>query len=209
MRTNKKHSSKYKIYLLILSILSFCFFAAITEDVIHNGVFTKFDSFVNTRIILLWNPILNNAMIFITNIAGSSYLLLISVILIGILVYKKRWRDSFLFISALAGGLIFEFLIKFIMQRARPENALIHSAGYSFPSGHAIRAIIFFSFLIYCFKDEIKNKALQALFIAGNIIMFILIGFSRIYLNVHWLSDVLAGFALGLFWLTFLMLTFQ
>jgi len=109
----------------------------------------------------------------------------------------------------MTGGLLFEVLTKVIIHRARPENALIEVSGYSFPSGHATMAIIFFSLLLYSFKDDIKNKALKNIFIASNIIFFLIIGLSRVYLNVHWFSDVLAGFGLGLFWLTLLILIFK
>ena len=93
-------------------------------------------------------------------------------------------------------------LIKSIIKRPRPALCLIHAQGFSFPSGHATIAIIFFSFLIYTIRDRIKTRALRYLFIAENIIAFSLIGFSRIYLGAHWVSDVIAGFSLGLFLLT-------
>ncbi len=75
---------------------------------------------------------------------------------------------------------------------------LIEKTTYSFPSGHATLAVAFFGMLIYLFKDKIKNKTLRYTFITANIFLMILIGITRIYLNVHWLTDVLAGYALGL-----------
>jgi len=73
----------------------------------------------------------------------------------------------------------------------------------------ALISMIFFSLLIYLFKDDIKNKVLQNCFIVVNVVLIILIGFSRMYLNVHWFSDVIGGFALGLGWVTLLMLLEQ
>ena len=81
--------------------------------------------------------------------------------------------------------------------------------GFSFPSQHAVMAIIFFSLIIFLFAEKIKNNFLKYLFIGANIILILLIGFSRIYLKVHYFSDSLAGLALGLFWLTFLILIFR
>jgi len=109
----------------------------------------------------------------------------------------------------LGAGLSFESIIKIILQRVRPENALIKISEYSFPSGHATVSIIFFSILLYSFKEDIKNKVLKNIFIISNIIIILLIGFSRIYLNVHWFSDVIGGFSLGLFLLTLLVLIFK
>ena len=102
-------------------------------------------------------------------------------------------------ISCMSLGYIFGTSIKIIVQRARPEQGLVSASGFSFPSGHATMAVIFFSLLIYLFRDEIKNKALRWIFVAGCWLLIFLVGISRVYLGVHWLSDVLAGWALGLF----------
>lgn len=208
--SKRKHIfTKDHLYVLMLNIFSLYLFSKMIEDVIDGELVTKLDVWLNAKIVLLWNPLLNKIMVFITNIASPLHLFLLSVLLFGILIYKKKWYYSFLLLFSMLGGLLFETLIKFIIHRARPENALIKVSGYSFPSGHATMAIIFFSLLLYAFKDDIKNKALKNIFIISNIILFLLVGLSRVYLNVHWLSDVLAGFGLGLFWLTLLILVFK
>ena len=206
----RKHIfSKYHLYALILNIFSLYLFSKMIEDVIDGEMITRLDVWLNAKVILLWNPLLNKIMIFVTNIASPTHLFFLSLILFGILVYKKKWYYSLLLSFSMVGGLLFEVLTKFLIHRARPENALIGVSGYSFPSGHATMAIIFFSLLLYSFKDDIKNKALKNIFIVSNIALFLIIGFSRVYLNVHWFSDVLAGFGLGLFLLTLLILVFQ
>ncbi len=206
----RKHIfTKFHLYLLILNIFSLYLFSKMIEDVIDGELITKLDIWFNAKMVLLWNPLLNKIMIFITNIVSPLYLFLLSLILFGVLIYKKKWYYSLLLLFSMMGGLLFELLTKLIIHRARPENALIEVSGYSFPSGHATMAIIFFSLFLYSFKDDIKNKFLRYVFVISNILLFLLIGLSRIYLNVHWLSDVLAGFGLGLFWLTLLILVFQ
>ncbi len=206
----RKHIfSKYHLYTLILNVFSLYLFSKMIEDVIDGELITKLDVWLNAKIVLLWSPLLNKIMVFITNIASPTNLFILSLILLGILVYKKKWYYSLLLLFSMMGGLLFELLTKLIIHRTRPENALIEVSGYSFPSGHATMAIIFFSLLLYSFKDEIKNKSLRYIFIISNILLFLLIGSSRVYLNVHWFSDVLAGFGLGLFWLTLLILVFK
>jgi undecaprenyl-diphosphatase len=206
----RKHIfSKYHLYALILNIFSLYLFSKLIEDVVDNELITKLDVWINAKIVLLWNPVLNKIMIFITNIVSPLSLLILSIILLGIFVFKKKRYYSLLLLFSISGGLFLEKIIKLIVQRARPENALIEVSGYSFPSGHATMALIFFSLLLYAFKDDIKNKALKYIFVVGSIILFLLIGFSRTYLNVHWFSDVIAGFSLCLFWLTLLILIFK
>ncbi|MBI4017292.1 MAG: phosphatase PAP2 family protein [Candidatus Aenigmarchaeota archaeon] len=162
----------------------------------------QIDLLVNQQAIVLQTPILNKIMIFITNIGSPELMTALSAVLVVVLFFCKKKHHALFLIYSMGAGVILTLLIKLIAQRERPENAIIYAAGYSFPSGHATASIIFFSLLIYAFKDDIKNKLLKNLFIAANTTLFILIGFSRIYLNVHWLTDVVAGYALGLLVLT-------
>ena len=205
----KRVFSKYHLYALILNIFSLYLFSKMIEDVVDGEMITGLDVWLSAKIVLLWSPPLNKIMIFITNIASPSHLAVMSLILLGILVYRKKWHCSLLLVFSMAGGMLLEVVTKLIVHRTRPGNALVEASGYSFPSGHATMAIIFFSLLAYSFKDDIRNKALRYIFIISNILLFMLIGFSRVYLNVHWLSDVLAGFGSGLFWLTLLILVFK
>lgn len=211
MSINKRKNifTKYHLQALLLNLFSLYLFSKMLEDVIYNESITGLDIWVNAKMLAIQNPLINKIMIFITSIANPLSLFFLSLILLGTLIYQKKWYSSLLLVLSMAGGLLFEALTKLIIHRARPENALIQVLGYSFPSGHATISIIFFSLLIYSFKDGIKNKVTKNIFIITNIILFLLVGLSRVYLNVHWLSDVLAGFGLGLFWLTFLILVIR
>lgn len=162
----------------------------------------SFDQLINTKITLLQTDVLTQIMIAITNIMSTKVLLTLSLLLILFLTYKKNYRKVLLVIVSIGGATALELFLKALIQRARPENALIEaSSTYSFPSGHATLAIVFFSLLILLFKDKIKNKQLKYSFITTNILLILLIGFSRVYLNVHWFTDVIAGFMLGLLWI--------
>jgi undecaprenyl-diphosphatase len=200
---------KYHLYVLSLNVLSLYVFSKMVEDVIDMESIAKLDVWLNQKIILLWSSPLNEIMIFITNIASPLNLFLFSVLLFILLIVKKKWYHLLLLVFGMAGGAIFELLVKFLMQRERPVNALIDASGYSFPSTHAAMAVIFFSIVLYAFKDDIRNKIVRVLFVSGMTTTVILVGLSRVYLNVHWLSDVIAGFALGIFWLTLLVLVFR
>jgi len=79
----------------------------------------------------------------------------------------------------------------------------------SFPSQHALMAVIFFSLVMYWLAKKIQRQWLKYLCLAAAAGLVALISFSRLYLKVHWTSDVVAGLALGLFWLTFLILAFR
>ena len=93
--------------------------------------------------------------------------------------------------------------VKFLVARERPENMIIEYWWYSFPSGHSVFAVLFYWLLVYLFWDIIKNKALKYSALVLAVIMWILVMISRLYLSVHYASDVFAGAILGLFFLLF------
>jgi membrane protein DedA with SNARE-associated domain/membrane-associated phospholipid phosphatase len=206
----RKHIfTKYHLYALVFNISSLYLFSKMIEDVTDKEWVTQLDVLINSKMESAWNPSLTNIMLFITQITDPPHLIMLSAVLLGVLVIRKKWYYSLLLFFSMMFGTLSGLLVKFIIQRPRPENTFVMAEGPSFPSGHAVIAIIFFSLLLYVFKDDIKNRLLRYIFIIVNIILFILVGFSRVYLNVHWFSDILAGFSLGLFWLTLLILLFK
>ena len=122
---------------------------------------------------------------------------------------KRRWYQAALVFLSAGGGLALGALTKFLINRPRPAGGLILETGLSFPSQHALMALIFFSLVLFGLVKKISQTWLKFVFIAANIFLIVVISFSRLYLRVHWFSDIVAGLALGLFWLTFLILVFR
>lgn len=103
----------------------------------------------------------------------------------------------------MTGAMLLNQALKFIVQRPRPDVALrlVDIGGYSFPSGHSMAAMAFFGLLIWMIWRSVKDPCRRALLCAALGIIIALVGFSRIYLGVHYLTDVLAGFAISFLWL--------
>jgi undecaprenyl-diphosphatase len=121
----------------------------------------------------------------------------------AILVARRRWRWAvFLAFTAGMGGLL-NLLLKSYFERARPElaEALRHASGYSFPSGHAMGSTIVFGALAYIAIRAIPRWRWRAAALALAVSMIVAIASSRVYLGVHWISDVGAGIAAGLIWI--------
>ena len=94
---------------------------------------------------------------------------------------------------------IFQYILKFVFQRNRPIGInLIEETSYSFPSGHSLTAMAFYGFIIYLiYKSNLKYKKIYVIALS---ILILLIGLSRVYLGVHFITDVLGGFTFSLFY---------
>lgn len=206
----KKHVFlKNHLIFLTLNAISIYIFSKMAEDYFGKESTYSLDLWLAQHITSIWQPGLNKLMIFITTAFSPEVLLAIAALAaIYYFIKKCRYRAALVFLSS-AGGVALGALTKHLVARPRPAGGLIAETGFSFPSGHAVTAMIFFYLMILLFGEKIKNIWLKNLFVALNIALILIAGFSRLYLRVHYFSDVLAGFALGMFWLTLLILMFR
>ena len=135
----------------------------------------------------------------ITQLGGAIFLIILSLALI---ISLKNKRVSILILLNLIISTTLNQILKFIIQRPRPtEFRIIDEKGYSFPSGHSMVSAAFYGFLIYLIYKNIKNKYLKWGLITLLSCTVLLIGTSRIYLGVHYTSDVIAGFLISISYL--------
>ena len=117
------------------------------------------------------------------------------------IVVKKRSWFSVRTVSIAISSLLMMFLLKYLFQRKRPLNPLEAARGLSFPSGHAIMSVTFYGLLIYMIAQSRESKPVKWSLISSLLIFIQLIGFSRVYLRVHYANDVLVGYITGFLWL--------
>ena len=174
-------------------------FLALAEDVFHReimqGDIIGYE-FVSTFLISDFaTPIAK----FVTNFGGAIFLILLTVILFIVIKNKK------IGVSILGNLVIVTILnqvLKAILQRPRPtEFRIVEETGYSFPSGHSMASMAFYGYLIYLIYKHIENKYIKWTLIALLSILICTIGVSRIYLGVHYTSDVLGGFLISISYL--------
>jgi undecaprenyl-diphosphatase len=149
------------------------------------------------------NSVNNKIMLFITFLGKHQFLIPANLILIFyfLLVTKQNWF-SIRVITISISSLVLMLLLKQLFQRKRPLSPLLKTAkGLSFPSGHAIMAVTFYGLLIYILQHTIDPNWLRTTSTILIIMLIFLIGFSRVYLRVHYASDVLGGFIIGSLWL--------
>ncbi|MGN1297671.1 MAG: phosphatase PAP2 family protein [Clostridia bacterium] len=183
----------------IILFLGIILFLAIVEDVFDQEI-RKVDmwgyQFIATFLISdLITPIAK----FVTKLGGAITLTLITIIL---LLGLKNKKIGLLVALNLIISTGLNLLLKNIVQRPRPnEFRLIDETGYSFPSGHSMVSMAFYGFLIYLIYKFVKSKRLKWTLMIVLSILIITIGISRIYLGVHYTSDVLAGFTISVSYL--------
>jgi membrane protein DedA with SNARE-associated domain len=188
------------IVLLLLALFSF---GEIIEALMDKETLFYLDFKVQGLVEELTSPQVTKFMVDITNVGGVYLVLLVSVALTLYLLYRRYWWDLFTFFLLVAGGETTLTILKLLFQRPRPTSQLVAVQGYSFPSGHAFTAMILYGFLAYIVRKLTKSEALRFLFSSLSIFSILVVGISRIYLNVHWLTDVLGGYASGFAWLVF------
>lgn len=136
---------------------------------------------------------------FITNFGGAIFLSIATVMLF---LFIKNKKIGLSIISNIVIITVLNQLLKRILQRPRPtEFRIVEETGYSFPSGHSMVSMAFYGYLIYLIYRYIKNKYVKWTLITILSILICLIGISRIYLGVHYTSDVLGGFLLSISYL--------
>ncbi len=144
-----------------------------------------------------------NLMKFFTFLGSHIFLIPANLLLIAyfLLVKKRRWYSINVPVIALS-SLLLMFSLKYIFHRNRPNTPLLEEArGYSFPSGHALMSLTFYGLLIYLAWLNIKTTWLKWLYTLLLVLLICVIGLSRVYLRVHYASDVIAGYCVGLMWL--------
>ena len=179
-----------KNYKWIIFFLFFVIFLAIAEDVFEKEIF-EFDSVVYNFLVNNRNEVLNNFFKIITQF-GSAIVLIIITILCVIFIRDKKYK--ILVPANLVTIAIINIVLKNFFLRPRPnEFRLIEETGYSFPSGHAMASTAIYGLLIYIVHEKVENKILRNTICIMLGLLILLISISRIYVGVHYTSDVIAG----------------
>jgi undecaprenyl-diphosphatase len=191
---------KYELFALIINIVSLTTLGLMVRDAwVSTSLMANFDIWVNG----FMNDNVGSTSIavadFVGTVGGVMVPVILGILLAGYLLWKKRWRSvAITILSIFSSFALFSFLKEFFL-RPRPENALEFLTDPSFPSGHATMAAAFFFVVAYVFAPKIKHWVWREIFIVICMLATLAIGLSRIVLNVHWASDVIAGWSLGLF----------
>ncbi len=189
--------SRYDIQLLVTNIVSIYVFTSIGQALAKGSqIIGSFDMRTERIIDRLHSPLFDKVMLIIGNIGEVQLIVLVGLLCL-LLHFEKRTRESISLTLSLLTGYILVFFTKIIFLRPRPPAGMITLSDSSFPSGHATLSTLFFLIIIHTFTPKIPSGLRRFIFVTCNILLIITVCFSRVYLDVHYATDVIAGIALG------------
>jgi YegS/Rv2252/BmrU family lipid kinase len=147
------------------------------------------------------SPALDQIMLVITTLQNTEVALPVFFITLALLWWRRNYREARMFAIACTGSFLLDNGMKLLFERPRPDlwEPLVETTNASFPSGHALNATVMYGFIAYFLALRFPKQTRWIY--TGATVLVLAIGFSRLYLGVHWPSDVLGGWSLGFLWL--------
>ncbi|MCX7950719.1 MAG: phosphatase PAP2 family protein, partial [Clostridiales bacterium] len=197
----------YVYTTIVLSIFALFVFMELTEDnFIHQNY--SFDFYVLNQILPIRNEYLNSFFKAVTTLGNFESIFTVSIVAIVYMVNNNHKRFAKFFAMNITLVWVFNEVLKAIFKRPRPDviYRLVEAKGYSYPSGHAMISLAFALVFVYYLHELNKNKNIFTWF---TIILALIIGISRVYLGVHYITDVLSGWAVAIIYFTTSILIYK
>lgn len=178
-------------------------FLGILEDIASNDPLVQVDQAINGVLQSLRTEWADNIMITVTGLGGAAGSIPVIIAVSLLLAFKRYWRTLAYWLAAVGFAQIFVWMLKYVLGRARPHNIYTGFEQFSFPSGHAASSIVVYGFIAFLLARGKPVAARIAIALAAALAIM-LVAFSRLYLGVHWFSDVTASLSFGLAWVALL-----
>lgn len=193
----------------ILFIVAMNGFVELTDDLGDNELHGV-DESVTAYITSFRKPWLTDYLVFVTHLGDrNAYIVFTALLALYYLIKKRSWKFIVQTTLVLILATLSNIVLKRVINRARPTlEHLVTVNSLSYPSGHAMSAMAFYGFLIYLCLRYRMRRWVRYVFVVILVLLILSIGISRIYLGVHYPSDVAAGVIGGLIWVTFCAIVF-
>jgi membrane-associated phospholipid phosphatase len=189
----KKGNQRLTLIVLLVSLMGF------SLTVLLRSSFSAIDASANSWSTSIHSPLLTQIAIVIDYAFDTVPMLILSLATAGYLFYEKRRGYALLLVGAMLGDVALLVLFRALIYSPRPSDSLIVVVGSSFPSGHVMGTVVLFGLLTYFAWRRWGSSAAKSLSGTLYLAIVLIVGFDRIYLNVHWFSDVLGAYLLGIF----------
>ena len=189
----------------VLSLAALWIFAGVTEDVVHRDPLTRFDLTLESWIRAHSTPLGDKVFLVISALGSPGAMAAIGAGGALLLLVRRQWLVLTAWVGAFAGAGVLTVILKNIIQRPRPVDAtrFLYGMSFSFPSGHALGSLVGYGMLAYVIGSTWMDGARERVRLTiATAVLVLAIGISRLYLGVHYFSDVVAGYAVGILWLS-------
>ena len=184
------------------AVAAIIFLAWLAGEVIE-GDTRRFDDWAATKLHSIASPILTSLMTGITLLGATRILIVLGAIALAALLFARWRREALLFLITMGGAALLNRVLKLSFQRQRPQPYfdIVAPSSYSFPSGHALLSFCFYGAIAIIVAAHLKRQSHRIIVWTVAAVLVLLVGISRIYLGVHYASDVIAGFTAAFIWL--------
>ena len=202
---------EFRLLVTILVIVAALWTFLVLADAVRGGTVQKFDEMVllafrqpDNSLIPRGPAGLLDVMRDVTALGGGSVIVLGTLFVAGYLALRRKYRPLILLVVASAGGGLLDAGLKDLIGRGRPSIVphLMEVHSQSFPSGHSMMSMVVYLVLAVLITPQLPDRRARIYVIGGALFLTLIIGMSRVYLGVHYPSDVLGGWSMGLAWAT-------
>ena len=195
--------AKWPMIGLLMFLLGGLAFGALSYNLVAQGPLLAWDKALATTLpaIGLKNPTILKPLMDAGYYLGSWVLTIIGLLFGLYFIVKRYWQELAMLATAMAGETLLFFSVSNFVGRARPPSQIwiiLHIPG--FPSGHAMASVVVFGFVAYLITPKMRSVFGKFFVVAATLLIILFIGFTRVFTAAHYLTDVLAGYALGLAW---------
>jgi membrane-associated phospholipid phosphatase len=186
---------------LIAALIVLVLFGVLAEEV-REGELQPVDDAIRTAVHGVSSPITTSILHTATQLGSPFFLIPMTMLISLVFLHLRRIRGAILLTATMVGVSLLNWVLKMFFQRARPTAffGLSTPTSYSFPSGHSLASFCFYGALAALVAARLRSPLLRAVVWAAAVVIIIAVGFSRVYLGVHYPSDVIAGYATGFIW---------
>ncbi len=193
-----------------VAALAIGLFIRITQELLEKDV-DAVDRTLLLKVIAARTSWLNVVMVDMTALGSATLLALFSLVALAVFVAMRAWTNALQLASASVGSLLWTVVTKSFIERVRPQGVprLVEASGYSYPSGHSLSSAALYLTIALLIGRYLRSHRARVAVIAGSLVLIAMVSFSRVYLGVHYPSDVTSGVCVGIAWALLLNAAFS
>ena len=182
-------------------------FLGILEDVVTRDPLVQVDAFIHDAVRTLRTPHGDRFWVAVTELGDIQVVLPVIVVALGWLMAHRLWRTATYWLVAVGVAEALVKVIKIALHRPRPGALHVGMEQFSFPSGHATLSIVAYGFLAFLLCVQASHRV-RVFIVSAAALLIVFVAWSRLYLGVHWMSDILAGLSFGTAWIAALAVAY-